>query len=277
MKNVLKQILSKLAFSHNFYQAIEKIYNILTHSRFNGVSRSNLEALYELISTRHINRDYRLIRVGSSNDGGYLMFKPVSPSCTVVSLGIADNMDFEIGLVNEKLVSTIFCYDGSIAKLPQHHEAINFQSKFIKVHESENSLSLSQVLAGINGDELILKIDIEGDEWDVLDSLPESELNRFSQIIGEFHGLASCNSDQGVRKMANLLQRISSNFYLVNSHANNWAPFRIVQGIAIPDVVELTFVRKNIFKAFTESAILCNSRVDLNAPCNPSRPEYLFK
>ena len=277
MKTVLKQILSKLAFSHNFYQALEKTYNFLTYSRFNGVSRSHLEALYDLITTRHVNRDFRLIRVGSSNDGGYLMFKPMSPSCTVVSLGIADNMDFEIELVNEKLVSAIFCFDGSIARLPEHHEAIDFKSKFIKVNESENSLSLSQVLAGIDGEELILKIDIEGDEWDVLDGLTQPELNRFSQIIGEFHGLGSCNSDQGVRKMADLLQRISIDFHLVNSHANNWASFRIIQGIAIPDVVELTFIRKNIFQAFPESAILDNSHIDLNAPCNPSRPDYLFK
>lgn len=273
----MKQILSKLAISHDFYQVVEKTYNFMTHRRFNGVSRSQLDELYGLISTSHVSRDYPLIRVGSSNDGGYLMAKPMSLFCSVVSLGIADNMDFEIELINKKLVSAIFCFDGSIAKLPAEHEAIDFKSKFIKVNESQDSLSLSQVLAGIDGDDLILKIDIEGDEWGVLDSLTDSELRRFSQIIGEFHGLGSCNSDQEVGKMAELLHRISVDFHLVNSHANNWASFRIIHGIAIPDVVELTFIKKNVFQPFSESEVLENPNSNLNAPCNPSRPDYLFK
>src|SRR5204863_9711890 len=34
---------------------------------------------------------------------------------------------------------------------------------------------------------ILLKIDIENDEWAVFDTTPPEILNRFSQIVGEFH------------------------------------------------------------------------------------------
>ena len=276
MKTAIRMILSRLAFSRVFYRAIERTYNFTTLSRFKGVSRSQLDELYEQVSISKVKSDFDLIRVGSSNDGGYVMVNPISSSASVISLGIADNMDFELELIDKHLVSTIFCFDGSIERLPAENEAIRFEPKYVKVEESKNSLTLSNILAKIDGDQLILKIDIEGDEWDVLHSLSSTQLSRFSQIIGEFHGLASDVLDKEVRKKIELLQRISLDFYLVNSHPNNWAQFRIIHGVAIPDVIELTFIKKSIFESSSESKLIENPKGNLNSPCNPSKPDYLF-
>jgi hypothetical protein len=248
----------------------------MTLSRFKSLSRSQLDELYEQVSISKVKSEFDLIRVGSANDGGYVMVNPISSSASVVSLGIADNMDFELELIDKQLVSRIFCFDGSIDKLPAKNEAIQFEPKYIKVEKSKNSLTLSNILARIDGEQLILKIDIEGDEWDVLNSLSSAELSRFSQIIGEFHGLASDLSDQEVRKKTAVLQRISLDFYLVNSHPNNWAQFRIIHGVAIPDVIELTYIKKSLFESHSESTLIENPKSTLNSPCNPSKPDYLF-
>jgi hypothetical protein len=276
VKIVVKKILSGLSTSSGFYQAIEKSYNFISTNRFKEVSRLQIEALYKQIRVDSNQLNSHLIRVGSAHDGGYVMMNPKSPSCNVISLGIADNIEFELELTEKKLVSAIFCFDGSIEKLPSENDSIYFESKYIKASESENSLDLSQVLAKIDGDELILKIDIEGDEWDVLGSLSESELRRFSQIIGEFHGFASNLTDVGVLKMTSLLQRISSQFHLVNSHPNNWSQYRVIQGIPIPDVIELTFIHKGLASDRLLEEYSKDSKSELNSPCNPDKSDYLF-
>jgi hypothetical protein len=276
VKIVVKKILSGLSTSSGFYQAIEKSYNFISVNRFKEVSRLRLDALYKQICVDANQHNFDLVRVGSAHDGGYVMMNPKSRSCNVISLGIADNMDFELELIEKKLVSAIFCFDGSIEKLPSENDSIYFESKYIKVSKSENSLNLSQVLAKIDSDELILKIDIEGDEWDVLGSLSESELRRFSQIIGEFHGFASNLTDEGILKMTSLLQRISGQFHLVNSHPNNWSQYRIIQGIPIPDVIEFTFIHRSLASENLRDEYSKDSKSQLNSPCNPDKSEYLF-
>jgi hypothetical protein len=276
VKNVVKKILASLSTSSGFYHAIEKFYNFISISRFKEVSHLRLDALYKQVCVDANHLDSNLIRVGSAHDGGYVMMSPRSPSCNVISLGIADNMEFELELIENKLVNAIFCFDGSIEKLPSKNDSIYFESKYIKVSESESALTLSHVLAKIDSDEIILKIDIEGDEWDVLDSLSESELGRFSQIVGEFHGFASNITDEGILKMTSLLERISSQFKLVNSHPNNWSQYRIIQGIPIPNVIELTFINKVFTSNRSRNRCSKDSKNQLNSPCNPDKSEYLF-
>jgi hypothetical protein len=277
VKTLVKIILSRLSISHSFYLVIEKTYIFVTLNRFKRANRSGLVELCEQISSDNLNGDYQLIRVGSSHDGGYVMMHPRSTSCKVISLGIADNMEFEIELVEKNLVSAIFCFDGSIEKMPAKFDAIEFECRYIKAKETENSLTLSQVLVGIYSEELILKIDIEGDEWEVLDSLSKSELRKFSQIVGEFHGFASNMSDVEVQKMTTLLKRINGEFHLVNLHPNNWSQYRIIQGIPIPDVIELTFINRSISPSFPHATTSKDSNSGLNSPCNSDKFEYLFK
>lgn len=276
MKSVVKKILAGLSTSSGFYHAIEKSYNFISINRFKEVSHLRLDALYKQVCVDANQLDFNLVRVGSAHDGGYVMMSPRSPSSNVISLGIADNMEFELELIENKLVNAIFCFDGSIEKLPSESDSIYFESKYIKVSESESSLTLSQVLAKIHSDELILKIDIEGDEWEVLGGLSESELRRFSQIVGEFHGFASQLTDESILKMTSLLERISSEFYLVNSHPNNWSQYRIIQGIPIPNVLELTFIHKGFISSHLRDEYSKDSKNQLNSPCNPDKPDYLF-
>ena len=277
MKSAVKFSLSFIAPSKFVFHTIEKIYGYLTTARYNQIQRIDLLSLSDQIKNYKANGNFNLIRVGSPNDGGYVMMTPLTNDCEVVSLGIADNVDFEVALIDDHLVKSIRCFDGSISELPDSRTGIEFESKFVKANWQNNAVSLKEILNTGKNDEVILKIDIEGDEWDVLASLSINELRKFSQIIGEFHGLASSTSSSEIKKRISVLSALNTEFHLVNVHPNNWSTYRIIQGVPLPDVVELTFVNKRISPNVSEDVPAVVSDCALNAPCNPTKFEYLFQ
>jgi hypothetical protein len=69
---------------------------------------------------------------------------------------------------------------------------------------------------GDGGRRMIVKIDIEGAEWDALMATPDSLLGRIDQLPMELHGVDDDRFLQVVRKL-------KRNFYLVNLHFNNFS------------------------------------------------------
>jgi hypothetical protein len=70
-----------------------------------------------------------------------------------------------------------------------------------------------------NGDigrRLIVKMDIEGAEWDSLLAAPDELLASIPQIAMEMHGFDD-------PKILEVLRKLKRNFYLVNLHFNNWS------------------------------------------------------
>ena len=70
-----------------------------------------------------------------------------------------------------------------------------------------------------NGDigrRLIIKMDIEGAEWDSLLAAPDELLASIPQIAMEMHGFDD-------PKILKVLRKLKRNFYLVNLHFNNWS------------------------------------------------------
>ena len=70
-----------------------------------------------------------------------------------------------------------------------------------------------------NGDigrRLIIKMDIEGAEWDSLLAAPDELLASIPQLAMEMHGFDD-------PKIVEVLRKLKRNFYLVNLHFNNWS------------------------------------------------------
>lgn len=278
MKTLVKAFLSKFSSSQIFYGFLEKLYNYATLKRFQQVNRNQLVSLNKLSRPSLKFDELNLIRIGSLNDGGYVMEKPSSSGATVISLGIADNMDFESELIDSGLVRDIYCFDGSISELPEVRSNIYFESKFVRTAASRDSVTLNEILDRVHSDELILKIDIEGDEWSVLAQLQDKDLLKFSQIIGEFHGLASSLKEEDGAHKIDVLNKLHSHFHLVNAHPNNWSQYRIIQGVPLSDVIELSFINKSnasISEAKSYEVNFAKSNESLNSPCNPVGFEYL--
>ena len=95
---------------------------------------------------------------------------------------------------------------------------------------------------------IFLKMDIEGGEYPWLLQIDEPQLNKFKQIVIEFHGITNdgwgCNYNDKVK----CLEKLSKTHYIVHAHGNNYGP--VVNNI--PEVIELTYVNKKYFNSVPE-------------------------
>jgi len=222
---------------------IIRLYPFASAKKFESISQARLIEIFRIISKPHLT-GYELCRFGSKNDGGYVVVNDFSESDTLVSLGIGDNVDFERAI--SKRLGRILAFDHTV-DLPNKEIAnLTFTKIGVKAEVAQNFITLNSIITNntISGD-LILKIDIEGWEWEVLDSLSSLELSRFKQIVGEFHGFHEIRNFDRIERV---ISKLAENFLVTNSHANNWGDYQIIQKIAIPDVLEISWLRKDRVK-----------------------------
>ena len=118
--------------------------------------------------------------------------------------------------------------------------------KNINIFNDDNNSNLSFLTEKYNN--IFLKMDIEGGEYPWLLEIDENQLKKFKQIVIEIHGITNdgwnCNYNDKVK----CLEKLSKTHYIVHAHGNNNRP--TVNNI--PDVIELTYVNKNMFNSLPE-------------------------
>jgi hypothetical protein len=240
---------------------IIRLYPFATSKKYESVSQPRLIEILRIISSPHPSGS-ELFRIGSQNDGGYVSVNDFSEDDTLVSLGIGDNLDFERDI--SKRLGRILAFDHTVDLFDDKIENLTFAKLGVKAEPAPNFTTLGKIIdeIPISGD-LILKIDIEGWEWEVLDSLSSLELSRFKQIIGEFHDFHEIRNFEVIERV---VRKLSENFVVTNSHANNWGGYQIIQKIAFPDVLEISWLRKDRIKIASE--FTPKATVILNSPNN---------
>lgn len=210
-----------------------------------------------------------LVRYGSKSDGGYSLIEVEKNAYSLLSYGVGDDISFEIDL--SKTVSRIALYDFSVSKLPIEIPNATFHQIGISATDTEGFITVEESLSNFDKLEpLILKMDIEGYEWDILNSLGVETFNRFDQIVIEYHGLAKLFHEQEFARMNAALSKIRETHLPVVVHANNYGDFRIIGNVPIPDVVEVTYVSKLKF-GLSDSTLVVTEQLDY--PNNPIRPD----
>ena len=88
---------------------------------------------------------------------------------------------------------------------------------------------------------------VEGAEWDVFDHASADTLGRFKQVICEFHGLTQLRDSRWSERAERVLLKLSSTHPPVHVHGNNFGAFNVVEGVPIPDVLEVTYARRSAY------------------------------
>jgi hypothetical protein len=109
---------------------------------------------------------------------------------------------------------------------------------------------------------MLLKMDIEGDEWAILKNIEPDLLSRFTQIVVELHNVHEAEIA--------VLQKLHDNFYLGHVHGNNHSGIR--EGI--PDVIECTFIRKDCTGFEPEDDVSVFPVAGIDFPNKPEDPDY---
>ena len=213
---------------------------------------------------------YNLIRVGPRKDGGYIIDKRViRRSKTVITCGLNDDWEFEKNYLKMNPESKIIAYDHTvnkkfwkkrfkkdfialislkkitINKILDVFKYIDYKFFFKRnIHISKkvvlnkknvNEISIKEILDKKKN--VILKIDIEGDEYKILNVI-NKEQSKINLLLMEFH-----NISKNMQKIKNFLNK--SKFKIIHLHGNNYGG---VDKFNNPNVIEVTLINSKKFK-----------------------------
>lgn len=187
---------------------------------------------------------FELIRIGGSNDGGYLLPDDLEGLGACFSPGVGDNSSFESYFVDRNV--PCFLADNSVDGPPISSELIHFNKRHVGVENCSTTIRLRDwVQQNSNSDELILQMDIEGSEYDVILDTDTDFFSRFRIIVIEFHFLEMMLNPSGLKLVTACLKKLNLNHFVVHLNPNNCCGTVESSEFKIPRVLEVTYLRKD--------------------------------
>mgnify|MGYP001328706078 FL=1 len=212
---------------------------------------------------------YNLLRVGPRKDGGYIIDRRViKKSKTVITCGLNDDWEFEKNYLKMNPESKIIAYDHTVNKqfwkkrfkkdfialilLKKitinkildifkyidykffFKRNIHISKKVVLNKKNTNEISIKEILDKKKN--VILKIDIEGDEYKILNDI-NNEQNKINLLLVEFHDIS-----KNMQKIKNFLNK--SKFKIIHLHGNNYGG---VDKFNNPNVIEVTLINSKKF------------------------------
>ena len=226
--------------------------------------------LPKILKPYHIDKS-NLIRIGPKKDGGYIVDKRIlNKSKVVITFGLNDDWDFEKDFLSKRSNSRIIAYDHTVNKqfwkTRFKNDLVSFllfkkikfnqiidifkYFSYLKFFKKKNEHFIKKVVAKKKNcnhvtvnealkdfENTLLKIDIEGDEYGVLDQINKNS-KKINLLIVEFHKV-----NKNIKKIEKFLKK--SNFKIIHIHANNYGG---VDKNNVPKVLEISLLNKKKFR-----------------------------
>lgn len=209
--------------------------------------RTNTFAMYDRVQTiknllkTSLPEGTRFVRIGSKTDGGYILADDISMHDFLISFGVEQNVDFE-----ERMyalgIDGIHMYDYSVDGPPRPIKGAAFFKEKIGVGIGETSLH-ECIQRTPESVDYILKMDIEGSEWDTLAATKSLDLGKFRQITLEAHWMQNLWDDKFYMSVKNALENLRATHTPVLVHANNNVPLMVLGNSPMPMVFEVLYLR----------------------------------
>jgi hypothetical protein len=130
-------------------------------------------------------------------------------------------------------------------KLFFKEDSCHFTSKFVGCRDDAVFTRLDTILGNLsvkdNSLSIFIKMDIEGWEYKTLSQLTPFFLNKINGLVVEFHDLFVAE-----KIFEETIEFLSESFYIAHVHANNHGG--LIQDTVLPEVLEITFINKALFK-----------------------------
>lgn len=200
------------------------------------------------------------------------MKEPFSDNKIAYSIGISKDVSWDLGMVAAGY--QIYQYDHTIKRLPEENPA--FHWKKIGITGEKETLDLKNLTTLLRDNKhadasgMVLKIDVEGYEWNVFAGLMEETLLRFDQIVAEIHNLTA-EEDRELKIKA--LENLARTHKVIHIHANNYGSVDYCGDLMMPDTLEVTWLRKELCTDVRYTGILPRP---VDRKCNAFSPEILL-
>lgn len=203
-----------------------------------------------------------LIRIGGTGDGAYLVPDDLAGILACFSPGVNNSKDFEDELANRFGIGSHLCdftSDIDRFKTPLIGGRQTFEKKWLEPVSGKDATCLEDWInryAPNPADDLLLQMDIEGAEYRNLLAAPVPVLTRFRVIVIELHGLLALIQSPADNPVARLLVKLDATHVCVHAHPNNCCGEFMdpVSGMNIPNVIELTYLRRDRFSGHSTNA-----------------------
>ncbi len=193
-----------------------------------------------------VNSAAGFLRLGCDGDGGYLVPDDIDGIASCWSAGVGTDSSFEADCADRGM--EVFLTDGSVEGPAQPHPRFHFTRAFLGSSETEACSTLASWMASARPDspqDQLLKLDIEGAEYDVLLATPPELLARCRVIIVEFHQLDLLWSAPFFRLAAAAIHKLLHSHACVHIHPNNHDGVLRYRRIDLPPTMEFTFLRRD--------------------------------
>lgn len=245
-----------------------------------------------------------MVRIGAPHDGGYVVQQQsIQDADCIIAMGISNDWSFEeqcralnprlriegydhtisAYIFRRKVVSAwLRAIRGKASWEAMHQKAqtarayrVFFSGAFAVHHKQmvgdpalhRGAASVAAMFGRVPAGKVFLKIDIEGSEYEIIDTLlPYAD--RITGLAMEFH-----ETDTRRTTFVRAVQSLQQHFDIVHLHANNYGP---VAADGLPVSLEISFARK---QQRAVPAALRNTLPlpGLDTPNNPALPDYAMQ
>lgn len=238
-------------------------------------------------------------RVGSKNDGGYVIPKELPTIATLISFGVGDNWSFEKSCLKNGIVSNCIMYDHTVdfnqfvSRIHSRlltgkfdfksfiyrvlvalkylrdfssQSLIHVRKEITKNESTQNKTNLLEIAKKLGSALFILKVDIEGAEYEIVEQVVLLN-EKIPLLLIEFH-----ETEKYRHLFESSLEVLKKNYILSHTHANNYDG---LSNDGIPKTVEITFGNRDYFKS--DKQILELPIYGLDLPSTPNRSDIYLK
>jgi hypothetical protein len=235
---IIKKIVKKILIFFNLYLTIK-------------VDKDKIISFIKILKPWDVKKKF--IRIGGNNDGGYIIPDDLKNIDYCFSPGVGNSTLFETELLKYKIKS--FLTDHTI-KYNNNFKKFSFLQKELSCLNGKKKITLEKwiddKLPKYKQNNLLLQMDIDGSEYEVLLSTTDKILKKFRILIIEFHNLDYI-AHRGIYPMyLNLFKKITKNFTICHLHQNNSGSYVKYDGILIPKILEISFIRNDLVKSKTK-------------------------
>ena len=264
----------------NKLNILNKLLNKRKTKAFRYVDDKKIESIIKYFIPKGMN-DIKLLRIGDDNDGGYLIPNILDEIKFCFSAGVGHTNKFETDL--NKLNIKSFLADYSVEKFTRDINEFEFIKKYISSFDSEKTKNINSWLKeNIEIRDLnkaILKLDVEGSEYEIMSSLEEDLLKEIRIVIIEFHNLEMLCEENTYQIINSIKQKILKHFYVAHIHPNNCCGIHEVSKFKVPSVLEVTYLNKKNIKLENKNCKIPNDldRKNVLKKDEIYLPEYWYK
>ena len=220
----------------------DRLINRYDYGLFSTVEHLKVKNLINSIKPHNLG--YKLLRVGPNGDGGYLIPDILSNITACFSPGVGKIHGFEEDLLKRGI--KIYMADKTVEKPNLSNENYEFLKKNIGSYDDEEMITIDTWISNSEVHNKILQMDIEGSEYEAINSINELNFKKIQVMVIEFHHFEHVLNKMGYLVVKNVLQKVLKHFDVAHIHPNNCCGSYKIKELVIPSTLEITFLNKEL-------------------------------